>query len=138
MVEQGWAISARRQGSLLSAATKADRSKEAVIIFDIMQKGGVKLNRHAYHDIIYCHMKDRRLGKACQMLKEMVDVGHVPLDTTCHFLVAACMKRGWKDQAAQIELELRKAKMGAGMQVSDPSADCSWAAADKWSHGLEF
>jgi len=125
MAKEGLPASAKGHGVLLKACTRCRKMKEAITVFGRMQADGVNPNRHAYHDVIQCHVKEQRLDKAVSMYQEMVDANVVPLDSTRSFMKLACLKRGFSEQDVASKLTQKTADSEeASWRSEDSSTPC--------------
>mmetsp|Transcript_69865 Transcript_69865/g.182003 ORF Transcript_69865/g.182003 Transcript_69865/m.182003 type:complete len:230 (-) Transcript_69865:273-962(-) len=103
--QRGLILSSSTHHALIKACAAADRTAEALDLFESMQEDCMEPEMGAYYDAIRCYIKAERLETAVLLHKELVEASMAPCSMTCRHLSSACRQRGWTEMAEKISAD---------------------------------
>jgi pentatricopeptide repeat protein len=94
--------------AMIRACVAADRTADALDLFESMQEECIEPDMNAYYDAIRCYIKVERLETAVSLYKELAEASMPSCSTTCGHLSNACRKRGWTEMARKISADITR------------------------------
>jgi len=105
---QGLVLSSLTYRALIRACATADRTAEALDLFEAMQEETIEPDMNAYFDAIRCYIKVDRLEAAVSLYKELAEASMPACSMTYVRLSNACLKRGWAEMAKRISGDITR------------------------------
>jgi pentatricopeptide repeat protein len=106
--QRGLVLGGSTYHALIRACAAADRTAEALDLFESMQEECIEPDMNAYYVAIRCYIKVERLETAVLLYKELAEEGMPSCSTTCGHLSNACRKRGWTEMATKISADITR------------------------------
>jgi len=100
--QRGLILSSSTHRALIRACAAADRTTEALDLFESMQEECIEPDMDAHYDAIRCYIKVERLETAVLLYKELAEASMPTCSVTHRLLSNACRQRGWTEMANQI------------------------------------